>query len=264
MRRYESEAIVLEVSDLHEGDRIVTFLTREQGRKRGVARGARRRYSRFVGQLQPLARVRVDWFEKQDRDLVRIGDVELLRPAAALTSSLERVLVGAYLAEQTALFAQENEPSERTFRLLDATTEAILAGVDPLLCARYFEMWTLRLAGLLGDASVCPLCERELRDRAVLPDEGEALVCDECAGGASGRRIGAPTLRLIGAFGRTAPRALAEAPPAGSALRELQVLCAEIRRRFLGHELRSYGVMERTLAEVGSDLAAKDAAEGAG
>jgi DNA repair protein RecO (recombination protein O) len=251
LRRYSAEAILLEVSDLQEGDRIVTFLTREHGRKRGAARGARRRYSRFAGQLQPLAKVRVDWFEKQDRDLVRIADVDLLRPAGALASGLEGLLVGAYLAEQTALFAQENEPSERTFRLLDATTEAMIAGVDPLLCARYFEMWTLRLAGLMGDASVCPLCERPLGAAAVLPDEGETLVCSECARGASGRRIGAATLRLIDAFGRTPPRALGPAPGVAGALRELEVLCAEIRRRFLGHELRSYRVMERTLAEVG-------------
>ena len=40
---------------LHDRDRIVTFLTREYGKKRGVARGARVKHSRFGGQLQPLA-----------------------------------------------------------------------------------------------------------------------------------------------------------------------------------------------------------------
>jgi DNA repair protein RecO (recombination protein O) len=253
LRRYDGEAILLEVSDLQEGDRIVTFLTREHGRKRGAARGARRRYSRFAGQLQPLARVRATWFEKEGRDLVRIAEIELVRPADALTRRLESVLVGAYLAETTSVFAQENEPSDRLFRLLDATTEAIASGVDPLVCARYFELWLLRLAGLFGEELVCPLCERELGDHAVLPDEGETLLCGECARGSAGRRIAAPTLRLVETFARTPPRALDTQPQGGAALRELQVLCAEIRRRFLGHELRSYRVMERTLAEVGTE-----------
>ena len=46
-----AEAILLDVVDLHDRDRIVTFLTRERGKLRGVARGARRKYSRFAGQL---------------------------------------------------------------------------------------------------------------------------------------------------------------------------------------------------------------------
>jgi DNA repair protein RecO (recombination protein O) len=52
-----SEALLLDVAELHDRDRIVTFLTREHGKKRGVAQGARRKYSRFAGQLQPLAKV---------------------------------------------------------------------------------------------------------------------------------------------------------------------------------------------------------------
>jgi 23S rRNA G2069 N7-methylase RlmK/C1962 C5-methylase RlmI len=43
MRLLDDEALLLEVSDLQEGDRIVSFLTRHHGRKRGAARGARRR-----------------------------------------------------------------------------------------------------------------------------------------------------------------------------------------------------------------------------
>ncbi|HVS13933.1 MAG TPA: DNA repair protein RecO [Thermoanaerobaculia bacterium] len=252
MRRFTSEAILLEVSDLHDGDRIVAFLSPEHGRKRGVARGARRRYSRYAGQLQPLAKVRVDWFEKEHRDLVRIAEVEMRRPAAALARVLEGLLVGAYLAESMSVFAQENEASERQFRLLDATVEALAAGIDPLVGARYYEMWILRLAGLLAPGATCPHCERPLGEAAILPDDGEAMLCGECARGLSGRRVGAGALRLLESFGRVSPAALGGLALDGGALRELQAVCAEIRRRFLGHELRSYQVMERTLAEVGA------------
>jgi len=41
MRLFTAEALILDVFDLHDRDRIVTFLTREQGKKKGVAQGAR-------------------------------------------------------------------------------------------------------------------------------------------------------------------------------------------------------------------------------
>ncbi len=81
MKLKQSEAILLSVQDLQEADRVVEFLTRDEGKRRGVARGAKRRYSRFAGELQPLAKVRIGWVEKEGRDLVRISSVELLRPS---------------------------------------------------------------------------------------------------------------------------------------------------------------------------------------
>jgi hypothetical protein len=111
LRLLSDEAILLEVADLQERDRVVSFLTREHGRKRGAARGARQRYSRFAGQLQPLARVHVTWLERPDRDLVRVRGVELLRSPHRLQGDLEGILLGCYLAEHAGAFAPEDEPN---------------------------------------------------------------------------------------------------------------------------------------------------------
>src|SRR5947209_18409558 len=108
MHLFTAEALVLDVFDLHDRDRIVTFLTREQGKKRGVARGARTKYSRFAGQLQPLAKVLVTWFEKEGQDLARVSSVELVRPADRLHADLDGILTGCYLADHAIEFAQEN------------------------------------------------------------------------------------------------------------------------------------------------------------
>ena len=52
MQVRQADALILDVVDLHEKDRIVAFLTAEFGQKRGVARSARTKFSRFAGQLQ--------------------------------------------------------------------------------------------------------------------------------------------------------------------------------------------------------------------
>ena len=179
-----AEALILDVRDLHDRDRIVTFLTREFGKKSGVAKGARTKHSRFGGQLQPLAKVQMTWFEMEGRDLGRISSVELVRPAHRLQEDLEGILLGSYLADHMLEFAQENEASDHLYRLLDSTLEALLAGVDRDLATRYFECWALRLAGVFPSPRVCPACGRTGR-------------CD-----ALGRRNGGKAFRAVQTAGK--------------------------------------------------------------
>ena len=183
MRRLSAEAFLLDVVDLHERDRIVTFLTEEWGKKRGVSRGARTKYSRFAGQLQPLAKVAVSWFEKEGRDLVRIESVELVRPCRVVLDTLEGILLGSYLAEHLVHFAQENEESSDFFRLLDQSLLWLEGGLEPDLVARYFEVWVLRLAGVFPVPRECPTCGEELTGRkATLVSGVEEILCSGCAG----------------------------------------------------------------------------------
>jgi len=53
---HTADALVLRTYKLGEADRIVVFLTRDRGKKRGVARGARKSVRRFGGALEPLTR----------------------------------------------------------------------------------------------------------------------------------------------------------------------------------------------------------------
>jgi len=269
MQTHSAEALLLAVTDLQEKDRIVTFLTRERGKVRGVARGARRKYSRFSGQLQPLAKVEVTWFEKEGRELVRISGVELVRLPGPLLDDLEGILLGSYLAEHLIEFAQENEPAELYFRLLDSTLAALTAGVDRELAARYFEAWVLRLAGIFPAPRECPSCGRPFGPAgAVLPAAGDGLLCADCgagwrggpgpdelaepgalsAGGApGGTTVGPEVIELLTRIGRESLPELAERPPAPGAVAGVETVTAQVRRGFLQRELRSHRVMQRTL-----------------
>ena len=79
MPLYTAEALVLRTYKLGEADRIVVFLTRDRGKKRGVAPNARRSRKRFGAALEPLTEVRVAYFEKERRDLVGLNYAEPVR-----------------------------------------------------------------------------------------------------------------------------------------------------------------------------------------
>ncbi len=247
MQFLSAEALLLDVVDLHEYDRVVTFLTREWGKQRGVARGARRKYSRFGGQLQPLAKVRITWVEKAGRELAQINAVELERSARRLQQDLEGILLGGYLADHLVEFAQENEASDHLYRLLDSTLEALLSGIDRELAARYFEAWVLRLAGVFPPPLDCPVCGRQLAAGAAIEPRGEGLLCRGCAG-PEALPVTAPTVTFLRRIGREGLSAVAGRPPAPAVLREVEAVCGRVRRGFLQHELKSYRVMKEALA----------------
>src|SRR5215212_10150461 len=148
---YTSEALILRTYKLGEVDRIVVFLTRDRGKKRGVAKGARRARSRFIGALEPMTRAGVAYYEREGRDLVRINYVELTRSPLSAASGDALGHVG-YFAELIDEWAPEAHADERLYRLGASMTDAVAAGapVEPL--ARYFEYWLLRLQGVYPES----------------------------------------------------------------------------------------------------------------
>lgn len=252
MQMVSAEALVLDVFNLHDFDRIITYLTAERGKKKGVASGARRKYSRFAGQLQPLSKVKLDWVEKGNRDLVRIETVVAIRPARGLGENLEDILLGAYLADHILEFAQENEASHALFRLLDSTLVALTNGVHRSLAARYFEIWVLRLSGLFPSPMGCPQCDRELvGGRAGLGQDDESIICDKCSGGFERQLvIGSETLEFLRRSSHENLETLSADRPSRAALMQAREVTARVRRSFLNHELKSYGVIQETLGSL--------------
>src|SRR5947207_2099316 len=147
MPLYTTDALILRTYKLGESDRIVVFLTRDRGKKRGVAKNARQSRRRFGGALEPMTHGRVAYVERERRDLVRLDYIEPLRsPLSALHG--ESIAYVGYFAELLDECAPEADPNETLFRLGISVAEALGAGVaiDPL--ARYFEYWLLRLQGI--------------------------------------------------------------------------------------------------------------------
>ena len=151
MPLYTADALVLRTYKLGEADRIVVFLTRDRGKKRGVAKGARRPRSRFTGALEPLTEVSVAYFEKERRELVGLNYAETRRSPLMLGSP-DALGYVSYFAELLDEWAQEADADDRLYRLGASMLDALAGGapVEPL--ARYFEYWLLRLQGVYPES----------------------------------------------------------------------------------------------------------------
>jgi DNA repair protein RecO len=147
MPLYTTDALILRTYKLGESDRIVVFLTRDRGKKRGVAKNARQSRRRFGGALEPMTTGRVGYVERERRDLVRLDYVEPVRSPLAVADG-DALGYVSYFAELIDEWAQDDDPNEPVFRLGSSVVEAMAAGVPIEPLARYFEYWLLRLQGV--------------------------------------------------------------------------------------------------------------------
>ena len=147
MPLYTTDALILRTYKLGESDRIVVFLTRDRGKKRGVAKNARQSRRRFGGALEPMTYGRVGYVEREGRELVHLQYVEPVRSPLSAADGEALGYVG-YFAELIDEWAQEADPNETLFRLGASMVDAMAVGVPIEPLARYFEYWLLRLQGV--------------------------------------------------------------------------------------------------------------------
>ncbi len=147
MPLYTAEALVLRTYKLGEADRIVVFLTRDRGKKRGVAPNAGKSRKRFGAALEPLTEVRVAYFEKERRELVGLNYAEPVRSPLSAPSP-EALGYSHYFAELIDEWAADADADERLYRLGTSALEALVTGTPVEALARYFECWLLRLQGV--------------------------------------------------------------------------------------------------------------------
>ena len=144
---HTTEALILRTYALGESDRIVVFLTRDRGKRRGVAKNARQSRRRFGGALEPMTYGRVGYVERERRDLVFLNYVEPIRSPLAAAHGEALGYVG-YFAELIDEWAPDSDPNETLFRLGTSVVDAMAAGVPVEPLARYFEFWLLRIQGV--------------------------------------------------------------------------------------------------------------------
>jgi DNA repair protein RecO (recombination protein O) len=216
-----SEALVLRTYPLKEADLVVSFLTRDQGKLRGVARRARRPKGGFGAGLERLSHVRLKYYQRETRELVNLDSVELIQSQFGLASDYQATVALDYFAEIAEQMLPSAEPNERFFRLLLAVLESLREEVGGVFRAvNYFSLWAVRLSGWLPELHACLACGGALDEpgeRAYFSRGQPGLTCRHCrrtlgSGNsweltADSRRLAAEMLRQPVAAASTSPAA---------------------------------------------------------
>ena len=212
-----AECVVLRQQDFKERDLLVTFLSRERGRMKGIAKGVKKFTGRGVGRYEPLTHGVIFYVEKTGSDLVSIRKCDTLPPYLALQEHYEKYLYAAYFAELLDRCPIAPPEAAAYFDLLIQGLTAIYneSSLPELLALRLrFEWGLLALLGLQPAITVCLHCGKQLFTRlapaphTVSPEphtfdpESGGVRCPDCR--VSGRHIAelsAGTLAYLATLG---------------------------------------------------------------
>lgn len=179
MTVHQAEAVVLRTWPIHEADLIVSLLTRDQGKIKGVAKAASKSRRRFGGALEPMTHVLANYTEKPRQELVRLDSFEIVSSPLSASVDYTRAAALAFYAEVLEEILPDHDPHDAVFRLLLAVLDHTTTG-GIWMPVTYFGLWITRLMGWMPDVLHCTVGGEAFGGRpAYWHAHADGLVCVE-------------------------------------------------------------------------------------
>ncbi len=175
-----TEAIVLSNTPLNEADLIVTYLTKDSGLIDVFAKSPRKVGSRFGSSLEPLTYSRIAYIGREQSNLPRLIQSDIIRPFHSLRESYRLFSVLSEALELTKRILPKHLPQRGPFQLLLSLLLSIESGKDERKQLIYYKLKLLKLSGFAPGLQHCVRCGKET-SRFQL-NEG-ALLCGDCSEG---------------------------------------------------------------------------------
>jgi DNA repair protein RecO (recombination protein O) len=244
---HEAEAIVLRQYALSDSDRILVFITREYGKIRAAAQGVKKLTSRIAGYLEPLNHIKLEFWTREGRELAQIRHAEMIHSYLGKHQDYKQICAFSYFAEITNEVIQDNQPNQALFRLLLASLNTGESAVINPSLVRYFEIWSLKLSGLLPNYAYCSNCGKCVKDDGFFAwiEAGQAR-CSACAQG-RGLLIGAAAAAVLEAMMKQPPEQFVVLPLDRDAALDIERLSQRLLGLYLEKQLKSYPMLREAL-----------------
>lgn len=185
-----TEGIVLKNFSIGEADLIVTYLTLDSGVLKVFAKSPRKVKSRFGSSLEPLTYSRISFIGKEDANLPRLTQSDILRPFHKLREDYLRFIDISDMLKLNIIFLPERERHAELFNLLLGTLFKLESDSSNLLYPLYYRIKFLETAGYLPALDVCGRCGKRIggnRKNSIHENGGNfhiahgAIICEKCS-----------------------------------------------------------------------------------
>ena len=250
-RTYHCEALTLKQAPFGEADLLVTLFSRERGKLRAIAKGARRSNSKLIGHLEPITHVRLAL--NRGRDLDYVTQAQVIDSFPAVKDDLQAITRGFYVVELVDGFGSEAHQNLPLYNLALTTLGRVgEKNPNPELVLRSFELGVLQTSGFMPELYRCVECGEDL-----VPDHHRfsvdlgGVLCLECRPpGAHIRPLTLRALKVLRLLDRTP---LIELPPLqidDALARELKTLLEFTVEYWLDKRIMSQLVLDQVATEA--------------
>ena len=194
MPTFRDEVVILRTHKLGEADRILTMLSRRNGKLRAVAKGVRRTSSRFGARLEPFMVADVLLYQGRSLDIVQQAE-SLGSYGADIAVHYDRY-TSAHAMVEAADRLNEAEATPQQYLLLVGGLRALAQGAHA--SRSVLDSYLLRAMALSGWApglTECARCGAAGPHETFVAQLG-GMVCQECAP-TGAARVAAPTASLL-------------------------------------------------------------------
>lgn len=171
----KTQGIVLGFTDWHETSKIVTFYTKDFGKIRGVAKGARRKKSKF-SPLEILSHHTIVFYKREDKDLYTLSECQAKETFPHIRKAIKKIAYGAYLAELVDTVST-SEKNEALFDLFLKALHFLEKKEDSEIIVRAFETRLLDILGFGLHLDTCLICKKELKNNFKFNPGLGGLIC---------------------------------------------------------------------------------------
>jgi DNA repair protein RecO (recombination protein O) len=179
----KTEAIIINSIDWSDTSKILSFYTRENGRVKAIAKGARRTNSRFRGALELFYYVDLVYYEKDSRELQTVSQCSVRKDFQAVKQDLVKTAYCSYFAQIAGEISGEKQKCSQIFQLLLDIFDYLEENTPDGLLARYFELNLLKASGYGPVLKNCGACGRKLQipaERAGFSPGAGGALCESC------------------------------------------------------------------------------------
>lgn len=194
---YKAEGVVLSRRDLGDADRIVTLFTRDFGRRRLVARGARRPTSQLAPHIELFSRVRLVGVVGANLDV--LTQAQSLETHSRFRSDLAAFAAAGWAVELLDGLSEDGEAAPDAYAALIAFLRALDerdSDPEPLLCALSINL--LDMHGYAPELWRCTVCGCSIKAgaHAFAPRTG-GVVCSSCSRDNASHTLSVDTLKTL-------------------------------------------------------------------
>lgn len=181
-------AVILKTGDYSETSRLVTAFSRDLGKVRLLAKGAKRGKSPFAGLVEPLTHVELVLIPSRS-GLYTLKECAPLGGASGLRGDLGRLAAALFalaLVDETQV---DEDPQPAVFELLVRVLARLEATENASALLFAYQLQLIALSGYGLELERCAADGAPLKGGALFSPVHKGFLCRSCGRGLKGRRV---------------------------------------------------------------------------